>query len=188
MRWPGRIAEPSVDPESLQREVLAAGKQALTEFIASAAARAPAPCVVGILERCQRMRALVRQLEIETPALLAAFEARLVERLHAALINAATGTSLPVDEAMDRVRQEVVLHGMRIDVAEELSRLAVHLGSSRAHPAGWRRGRKTARRMQELNREANTLGSKGANADLANAAIELKLLIEQIREQVQNLE
>ena len=188
MRWPGVIAEPSVDPESLQREVLAAGKQALTEFIASRQ-REGARLAQGILERCQRMRALVRQLEIETPALLAAFEARLVERLRAALINAATGTSLPLDEAMDRVRQEVALHGMRIDVAEELSRLAVHLDElERILQAGGAVGKRLDFLMQELNREANTLGSKGANVDLANAAIELKLLIEQIREQVQNLE
>jgi uncharacterized protein (TIGR00255 family) len=90
---------------------------------------------------------------------------------------------------MDRVRQEVVLHGMRIDVAEELSRLAVHLDElERILDAGGAVGKRLDFLMQELNREANTLGSKGANVDLANAAIELKLLIEQIREQVQNLE
>lgn len=188
MRWPGVIVEPSVDPEALQKAVLAAGRQALAEFLASRQ-REGARLAQGILERCQRMRALVRQLETETPALLATFEGKLVERLRAALTHAATGTPLPVEEAMDRVRQEVVLYGMRIDVAEELSRLAVHLDElERIVAAGGAVGKRLDFLMQELNREANTLGSKGANVNLANAAIELKLLIEQIREQVQNIE
>ena len=111
------------------------------------------------------------------------------QRLHAALINAATGTSLPVDEAMDRVRQEVVLHGMRIDVAEELSRLAVHLDElERILQAGGAVGKRLDFLMQELNREANTLGSKSVVTEVSQTAMELKLLIEQMREQVQNLE
>jgi len=188
MRWPGVIAEPVGDPEVLQREVMIAGRQALAEFVASRQ-REGARLAQGILERCQRMRDLVARLEVETPGLLVAFEAKLVERLRAALQNAATGTALPVDEAMDRIRQEIVLHGMRIDVAEELSRLGVHLGElERIIQTGGAAGKRLDFLMQELNREANTLGSKGSSVDLANAAIELKLLIEQIREQVQNIE
>ncbi len=188
LRWPGVIVEPTVDPETVQREALAAARTALAEFTDSRR-REGARLAQAIRERVEKMRARVRQLEADTPALLAAFEARLVERLRAALTEAATGTPLPVDEAMDRIRQEVVLYGLRIDVSEELSRLAVHLDElERILGAGGNAGKRLDFLMQELNREANTLGSKGANVDLANAAIELKLLIEQIREQVQNIE
>jgi uncharacterized protein (TIGR00255 family) len=135
------------------------------------------------------MQAIVERLKVETPALLAAHEAKLVERLRAALTDAASGTALPVDEAMDRIRQEVVLYGVRIDVAEELSRLAVHIDElRRIVSAGGQAGKRLDFLMQELNREANTLGSKAANIDLTNSAVELKLLIEQVREQVQNIE
>ena len=188
MRWPGVIVEPVADPEALTREVLAAARQAIGEFIASRT-REGERLAQAILERCQRMREMVRVLEAQTPGLLAAFEQKLVELLRNALISAATGTPLPVEEALERVRQEVVLYGLRIDVSEELSRLGVHLDElARIIDTGGAAGKRLDFLMQELNREANTLGSKGANVDLANAAIELKLLIEQIREQVQNIE
>ena len=135
------------------------------------------------------MQEIVETLKVQTPALLAAFEQRLVERLRAALTDASSGTALPVDEAMDRLRQEVVLYGVRIDVAEELARLSVHIDElRRIVGAGGQSGKRLDFLMQELNREANTLGSKAANIDLTNAAVELKLLIEQVREQVQNIE
>jgi uncharacterized protein (TIGR00255 family) len=105
------------------------------------------------------------------------------------LTDASSGMALPPDEAMERIRQEVVLHGLRIDVAEELSRLLVHLDElERIVKGRGAVGKRLDFLMQELNREANTLGSKAASIDLNNSAVELKLLIEQIREQVQNLE
>ena len=92
-------------------------------------------------------------------------------------------------EALDRIRQEITLYGTRIDVSVELSRLAGHLAEVRAIVGrGGAVGKRLDFMMQELNREANTLGSKAAAAELADAAVELKLSIEQIREQVQNLE
>ncbi len=92
-------------------------------------------------------------------------------------------------EALDRIRQEITLYGTRIDVSEELARLAGHLTEVRAILGrGGAVGKRLDFMMQELNREANTLGSKSAAAELADAAVELKLAIEQIREQVQNLE
>lgn len=188
MRWPGVIAEPAIDADALQQALLGAARTALAEFIASRE-REGARLAQGIVERCARMRALVRQLEADTPGLLATFEAKLIDRLRNALLDAATGTSLPAEQALERVRQEVVLYGLRIDVSEELSRLAAHLDElERIITTGGHAGKRLDFLMQELNREANTLGSKGANVDLANAAIELKLLIEQIREQVQNIE
>ena len=188
MRWPGVLAEALADPEAVARDVLALGREALAELQTSRG-REGARLAQVVLERADRMQAIVERLKIETPALLAAHEAKLVERLRAALTDAASGSPLPVDEAMERIRQEVVLYGVRIDVAEELSRLGVHVEELRRIVSGHGQvGKRLDFLMQELNREANTLGSKAANIDLTNSAVELKLLIEQIREQVQNLE
>ena len=88
-----------------------------------------------------------------------------------------------------RIRQEVTLYGIRIDIAEELARLSAHLGETRhILKKGGQVGKRLDFMMQELNREANTVGSKAAVKELADASMELKLLIEQMREQVQNLE
>ena len=188
LRWPGVIAEQVPDPEALSRALAELGREAVAELQASRR-REGAKLAATIVERADRMQAIVDTLKEQTPALLAAFEQRLVERLRAALTDASSGTALPVDEAMERLRQEVVLYGVRIDVAEELARLSVHIGElRRIVSAGGQSGKRLDFLMQELNREANTLGSKAANIDLTNAAVELKLLIEQIREQVQNLE
>ncbi|GAA4404616.1 YicC/YloC family endoribonuclease [Quisquiliibacterium transsilvanicum] len=188
MRWPGVLAEPLADPEAVALEVIELGRAAMAELGASRLREGEKLAGV-ILERADRMQQIVEGLRTEAPALLAAFEQRLVERLRAALGEAAAGTPLPVEATMDRVRQEVVLYGLRIDIAEELARLAMHIDELRrilgsSGPAG----KRLDFLLQELNREANTLGSKAANIDLTNAAVELKLLIEQIREQVQNLE
>jgi len=188
LRWPGVIAEQVPDPEALSRALAELGREAVAELQASRR-REGAKLAATIVERADRMQAIVDTLKEQTPALLAAFEQRLVERLRAALTDASSGTALPVDEAMERLRQEVVLYGVRIDVAEELARLSVHIGElRRIVSAGGQSGKRLDFLMQELNREANTLGSKAANIDLTNAAVELKLLIEQIREQVQNIE
>lgn len=188
MRWPGVFAEPLADPETVARDIAELGRSAVRE-LGESRQREGARLAQAILERADRMQAIVELLRSRAPELLAAFEQRLVERLKAALTDAAGGTSLPVDELMERVRQEVVLHGLRIDVAEELSRLAVHIDELRRVVAGdGPVGKRLDFLMQELNREANTLGSKAASLDLTSAAVELKLLIEQIREQVQNLE
>jgi uncharacterized protein (TIGR00255 family) len=188
MRWPGVMAEAAADPDAAVRDLVDLGRTAVAELLTSRK-REGAKLAQTILDRADRMSALVSRLETDTPALLAAFEQKLVERLRAALVDASTGSALPVDEAMDRVRQEVVLYGIRIDVAEELSRLAVHIEELKRIVGGAGPvGKRLDFLMQELNREANTLGSKAANIDLTNSAVELKLLIEQIREQVQNLE
>jgi len=188
LRWPGVIAEPTTDPEALQRAVLATAREALAQFVATRA-REGARLAREIGTRRERMRELVVQVQAQAPALLAAFEARLVERLRAAITDAASGSTLPPEQAMERVRQEVTLHGLRIDVDEELSRLCTHLDElERVVGAGGAAGKRLDFLLQELNREANTLGSKGASVDLTAIVMELKLLIEQIREQVQNIE
>ena len=99
------------------------------------------------------------------------------------------GSAVPIDEALARIRQEVSLHAMRVDVAEELNRLEIHITEMiRVINQGGQVGKRLDFLMQELNREANTLGSKATGIDVTQASVELKLLIDQIREQVQNLE
>ena len=101
----------------------------------------------------------------------------------------ATSTTLSREEALDRIRQEVTLYGIKIDVAEELGRLAAHIKETRhILKKGGQVGKRLDFMMQELNREANTVGSKASVKDVSDASMALKLLIEQMREQVQNLE
>jgi uncharacterized protein (TIGR00255 family) len=125
------------------------------------------------------MREWLTELEPLIPQAIAAYQERLAGKLREALATA--------DE--ERIRQEVAVFGVRIDVAEELSRLAAHLDEvDRVLLAGGAAGKRLDFLMQELNREANTLGSKSVSRELSAAALEFKLLIEQMREQVQNLE
>jgi len=113
------------------------------------------------------------------PELVLEYQEKLGTRLREALAS--------IDE--DRIRQEVSLFATRIDVAEEISRLSTHLDEvTRVLDRGGAAGKRLDFLMQELNREANTLGSKSVSAELTAAAVELKLLIEQMREQVQNIE
>ncbi len=93
------------------------------------------------------------------------------------------------EEINDRIRQELSLQGMRADIAEEMDRLVAHVAEvRRTLRQGGAVGRRLDFLMQELNREANTIASKASAVDMTSAAVELKLLIEQMREQVQNLE
>ena len=132
-----------------------------------------------ILERVARMRDLVRDVAPRIPAAQAAFQEKLKQRLAEALGSA--------DD--ERIRQEVAVFAVRIDVAEELARLSTHLDEvERVLKAGGACGKRLDFLMQELNREANTLGSKSVVSEVSQTAMELKLLIEQMREQIQNLE
>jgi uncharacterized protein (TIGR00255 family) len=141
------------------------------------------------------MEAIVTQITPLMPIAIQQFQqkatARLEEALGLALQKSDTNNAPTIsrDEVLDRIRQEVTLYGIRADVAEELGRLSAHLSETRhIIQKGGQVGKRLDFMMQELNREANTLGSKAANKELSDAAMELKLLIEQMREQVQNLE
>jgi uncharacterized protein (TIGR00255 family) len=189
LRWPGILATPPVDAEAVQAALLAALDGALDRLQASRA-REGAAIADGLRGRCDGIDAIVVQLRDRIPELRAAVERKLTDRLNQALTAPlATAGSLTREEVTERIRQEVTLYGLRADVDEELSRLATHVAEvRRVAAAGGPIGRRLDFLMQELNREANTLGSKATAIDLAQAAIELKLLIEQMREQVQNLE
>ncbi|MCD6733509.1 MAG: YicC family protein [Burkholderiaceae bacterium] len=185
LRWPGLLGEPA-SADALAPEVLAAARLALDEFVASRA-REGDKLAAFLRERAAGICTIIEPLRQRSPELLAAWQARLVERLRAALEQ--TEAPVPMEETMARVRQEVTAYGLRIDVAEELSRLQAHVDElRRILDAGGPAGKRLDFLMQEFNREANTLGSKAAAIDLTGASIELKVLIEQMREQVQNIE
>ena len=178
LRWPGMFGDDSLDSATLVPAALALAKEALDDFTASRSREGEKLAAV-IMERVTRMRALVREVEPRIPAAQAAFQEKLKQRLAEALGSA--------DD--ERIRQEVAVFAVRIDVAEELARLSTHLDEvERVVAAGGACGKRLDFLMQELNREANTLGSKSVGAEVSQTAMELKLLIEQMREQIQNLE
>jgi len=187
--WPGVIESPAADSEDAGRAALRAAAAALDALQASRKREGAALCAV-LLERCDAIAAIGARLREEVPAMLVALERKLVERLNANLAPALGNvTTLGREEIGERIRQEVTLYGLRADVDEELQRLATHVVEvRRVLAAGGQVGRRLDFLLQELNREANTLGSKATAIDLTNAAVELKLLIEQMREQVQNIE
>jgi uncharacterized protein (TIGR00255 family) len=191
LRWPGILAEGGVSPESLREAVLACGKQAIADLI-DVRAREGAALAAVLINNVTEMEAIVARITPLVPELIAKHQQKIVERLQDALGIAApesTPTSLPREEIAERIRQEVTIYGIRIDIAEELQRLTAHLSETRhVLQKGGKVGMRLDFMMQELNREANTLGSKAAAKELADSSMTLKLLIEQMREQVQNLE
>jgi uncharacterized protein (TIGR00255 family) len=189
LRWPGVLEERDLSAKQVVQTCKLLAVEALAQLL-EARAREGDKLHAMLLERVERMEAIATRLAPLVPQLVAAHQQKLIERLEQALGLANTAAAaLSRAEAADRIRQEVTLYGVRIDVAEELSRLSAHLTETRHILAkGGAAGKRLDFMMQELNREANTLGSKAAAAELADAAMELKLLIEQMREQVQNLE
>jgi len=191
LRWPGVLAESGVSPEVLRDAVLACGKQAIADLI-DVRGREGAQLATMLLNNVSEMEAIVTKITPLVPELIAKHQQKIVERLQEALGIAAPDTAATIvsrEEIAERIRQEVTMYGIRIDIAEELSRLTAHLNETRhVIQKGGKVGKRLDFMMQELNREANTLGSKAAAKELADASMTLKLLIEQMREQVQNLE
>ena len=182
LRWPGVIAESPLDEE--QTRALAAGlcRKALDELVASRS-REGAKLAAAVGQRVAAMRRRLEQAAPLVPQSLAAYQAKLAERLKEAIGSA---LSPAFDE---RVRAELAVFATKVDVDEELTRLRAHLDETQQT---LKRGGAVGKRLdfiaQELNREANTLASKAASPEIADCALELKLLVEQMREQVQNIE
>jgi len=188
LTWPGIVETPVVDSAASAEALAAALREAIDGLQGSRRREGEALCRV-LLERCDAIDAIVAQLRPRVPEILAALERKLAERLTQALTAALAGGTMTRDEIAERIRQEVTLYGLRADVDEELKRLSTHVAEvRRVLAAGGAVGRRLDFLMQELNREANTLGSKAAAIDLTQAAVELKIAIEQMREQIQNLE
>ena len=178
LRWPGVIAESPIDEEETRRVATALCRKALEDFVASRG-REGAKLATAIAERVAAMRARVEQAAPLIPQSLAAYQAKLTERLREAMGSA--------DD--ERIRAELTVFATKVDVDEELTRLRAHLDEvERTLKKGGTVGKRLDFVAQELNREANTLASKAASSELSDCALELKLLIEQIREQVQNIE
>ena len=194
LRWPGVIEEAQLGQDNLQAEVAAAMLDAMEAFIRSRT-REGAALQAMLESRVDDLQTLVVQITPLVPQVVAQFQQKALERMQTALgfnTTAATGSApatVSRDEVLDRVRQEVTLYGIRIDVSEELTRLDTHLAETRhVLKKGGQVGKRLDFMMQELNREANTVGSKASAKELSDAAMAMKLLIEQMREQVQNLE
>ena len=194
LRWPGVIEEAEIGQETLQADVAAAMAATVNTFVDSRA-REGAALQAMLTARIDDMEVIVQRITPLIPQVIAQFQQKATERMQEALgLAAQTGTptaapTISREEALDRIRQEVTLYGIRIDVSEELTRLAAHLTETRhILKKGGAVGKRLDFMMQELNREANTVGAKASVKELSDASMALKLLIEQMREQVQNLE
>jgi uncharacterized protein (TIGR00255 family) len=186
LRWPGVVSEPRGEEDSWITAAVEAGRAALAALMESRHAEGKA--LVGVLTSItSKMREVVKVIEPKVPEYVSQYQEKLTERLAEAL--AAQEQAKSGAELMERIRQEVVLYAVRIDVAEEFARLKTHLQAVDTALAGKGPvGKRLDFLMQELNREANTLSSKSVSEECTQAALELKLMIEQMREQVQNLE
>ena len=178
LKLPGVLREDAAGDDALQAEAKKLLETVLAEFLA-ARGREGANLAQAIRERLDGIEAIVAQLRVWLPEIRAVLKARLQAKL----------ADLPVPVDPGRLEQELVLNLQKIDVDEELDRLASHIAEARrilALPEAV--GRRLDFLLQEFNREANTLGSKSVDPKTSQASVELKVLIEQIREQVQNLE
>ena len=176
--WPGLLVKPELDQAGLAQAALALLEQTLDEFIAGRA-REGEKLAAALRERLDGIAAIVANVRALLPDIRAALRAKLEAKLAEVARDADPG----------RLEQELVLQLSRLDVDEELDRLDAHVGEARRvlgldEPVG----RRLDFLMQEFNREANTLASKSVDQRATRAAVDLKVLIEQMREQVQNLE
>ncbi|MES2830704.1 MAG: YicC/YloC family endoribonuclease [Pseudomonadota bacterium] len=193
LRWPGMIEEGHLSEQPLQEEVFDAMQKAMSAFVDSRT-REGAALRVALESRVDELQTLVARITPLVPQVVAQFQQKAVERMQAALglalsISGPAAVQTSREDVLDRIRQEVTLYGIRIDVSEELTRLATHLAETRQLlQKGGQVGKRLDFMMQELNREANTVGSKASVRELSDASMSMKLLIEQMREQVQNLE
>ncbi len=178
LRWPGAVQAPTLSQDALNQAVLDGVGATLDELVESRL-REGGKLRQHILDRLGAAEAQVSALQPLLPALAAAQRDKLSERLRDALGEA----------GHERLAQEIALAVQKADVDEELSRLATHFAEvHRVLDQSGAVGKRLDFLMQELHREANTLGSKSVAVETSRASLELKVLIEQMREQVQNIE
>ncbi len=178
LRWPGVIQEQKPDLDRLTAEALALLDAAIASLVATRE-REGARLEQLLRERCERLQESVGRVRVRMPEIIEGARGRLAERL----------AELRATLDPQRLEQEIALVAARLDVDEEMDRLVAHVAEvldvlKRDEPVG----RRLDFLMQELNREANTLGSKSCDVAVTREAVEMKVLIEQMREQVQNLE
>ena len=180
LRWPGVVREQERDLEPVA-ELAGVALAAALDELEAARGREGERLAVMLAERCDAVSALVAQARDLLPGIRAALRNRLLERL--------AGLDLEVD--LQRLEQELAIQLGKMDVDEELDRLGSHVEEVRRILAAGKNeanGRRLDFLMQEFNREANTLGSKSVDKETTRIAVDLKVLIEQMREQVQNIE
>ena len=190
LNWPGVLKQDDVvSADIILNPLQLALEEALASLLASRAIEGEA-LGKSILDRAQKMADLITQIEPLLPQIIQGYQDKLSEKLLGVLAGIDQQvSSLAKGEMADRIRQEIVLYGVKIDIDEEISRLKIHIQAIRnALQKGGPVGKRLDFLMQELQRESNTLGAKSVSQETSDAAIELKLLVEQIREQVQNLE
>jgi uncharacterized protein (TIGR00255 family) len=178
LRWPGVVTEDAIDTTELFQPVQDLLSAAL-DSLCAARAREGARIQAMLEERLEQIAILSGQVRARMPEVLAGIRERVLER--------ARSLEARIDD--DRLEQELVMLAQKMDVAEELDRIDAHVEETRgAFAMEGVVGRRLDFLMQEFNREANTLGSKSADPATTKAAVDLKVLIEQLREQVQNVE
>lgn len=178
LKWPGVLAAKEADMDSIQKELIALFDGALKEFIASRASEGENMKVL-IEQRLDAIGDEATRVETQMPEILEWQKDRIRNKFADAQIE--------LDDS--RVEQEMILIAQKSDVAEELDRLRSHVTETqKILTQGGAIGRRLDFMMQEFNREANTLGSKSINTIVTQSAVELKVLIEQMREQIQNIE
>ena len=178
LRYPGVVEAQEQDLDVISQDLLTACDDLLTDFIAMRGREGEKLNDI-IQQRLDAIAVEADKVRSQMPAVLQWQRERLLQRFEDAQVN--------LDP--QRVEQEMILLAQRVDVAEELDRLQMHVKeTTNILKRGGAVGRKLDFMMQELNRESNTLASKSINADITASAVELKVLIEQMREQIQNLE
>ena len=178
MRWPGVMEAEESDMSAIQAELLAGFDIALKDFI-NARASEGENLTAMIEQRLEAISFEAEKVQTQMPAIIEWQRNRIIEKF----------TDAKIDLDSGRVEQELVLLAQKMDVAEELDRLNSHVSETKKIlKKGGAQGRRLDFMMQEFNREANTLGSKSINTDVTASAVELKVLIEQMREQIANIE
>lgn len=189
LTFPGILEPKSVDFEQLKSQVLFGLEETLTIFLKARKREGEALSIV-LSGYCDRIVDTVKELEPKIPEIIENIHKKLEERLKEALSKTLVEHStLTREEVNDRIRQEVILYAIKLDVDEEMNRLLTHVKEiRRLLLVGGEVGKKLDFMVQELNREANTLGSKAASIEMTETSLTLKVNIEKIREQIQNLE
>jgi uncharacterized protein (TIGR00255 family) len=178
LRWPGVLLNDTLSQDSLLEDIKKLVQKGLQDLNASRA-REGEKLKALVLERLSQIETLVTKVKPLLPALTKEYQLKLENKLQENLKN--------IDQ--ERVAQELVLFAQRIDVDEELTRLTAHISEvKRILSSDAPAGKRLDFLMQELNREANTLGSKSVSVQTTQVSMELKVLIEQMREQIQNIE
>jgi len=178
MRWPGVIEREQIDLDAASEALLLLLDKTLA-MVRETRLSEGEKIQKMIQGRCDEVAHIVAEVKSEMPGILDSLREKLNTRV----------SELVAELDRDRLEQEVVLLAQKVDVTEELERLEAHISEvKRALDSATPIGRRLDFLMQEMNREANTLGSKSADIKMTNASVELKVLIEQMREQIQNIE